>query len=284
MFLLSPSVFAQSCRLGLGDDGDTEFWLEGTVGVARVRVYFNTEPDGRLTGTFYDVNTWSPVAFEGLRGEDCKFRIVETHDSQPRIVWEGVFKNRVFEGTRRTADSGENAAIRLQRIPDMDCDGKGKWIRLAISEFGVSLEYPENWRLAERSEESIRFLCPDPRAVQFSGSGVAIEYAGPPDVLTKIGRFAKSQGTWLVSSADIGGSCEVAAAFCTEARVSRRGEMTVVQGSGSTRLYLSGSSYQGLGEEEAYILLLKDRSFHVSSVLVKEGTTARIVRSVKAIR
>src|SRR5262245_1169062 len=119
MFILSPSVFAQSCRLANTDDNDSELWFEGTIGDARVRVYLSTEPDGKLTGSFYDVDQWSPVLLEGVRGEDCKFRIVEPQDSRAAAVWEGAVKNRVFEGTRRSSNSGESTSIRLQRIASM---------------------------------------------------------------------------------------------------------------------------------------------------------------------
>jgi hypothetical protein len=280
-FVLSPNVFAQSCRLSIGDDGDSELWLEGTLGDSTVRVYFSTEPDGQLKGSFYDVSNWSPVSLEGIRGEDCKFRIVEGRDGRRDAIWDGIFRNRVFEGTRRSFGSGEGAAIRLQRVPPMDCDGKGKWIRFDVPEFGTSFEYPESWRIAERSGANIRLVCPDPRA--FLESGVSIKSAGVPDKTTQIGIFSKSQGKWLVTSADAGGSCELLSAFCTEARLSRQSGMTVVHGSGARRLYISGGPYQGLGDEEAYLLLLKDASLYVSSVFVKESTTARIVRSVKPI-
>jgi hypothetical protein len=287
VFVLSPSAFAQSCRLGLGEDGDLEIWLEGTIGDAQVRVYFSTEPDGQLTGSFYDVHNWSPILFEGIRGDDCKYRILEAGKSRPGMVWEGTFKgtikNRVFEGTRRDSVSGESAAIRLQRVTPMECDGKGKWIRATVPEFAISFEYPENWRIVDRSEKTLRLQCPDPRAMQFSGTGVSVDSVGGPE-LTSIGRFSKPQGTWLVSGADIGGPCESSTAFCEDARVSRQSGMTVVYGSGSTRLYVSGGSYQGTGDEESYLLLLKDRALYVSSVFVKENTTAKIVRSVKPLQ
>jgi len=282
-FVWSPGVFAQSCRLALGDDGDSELWLEGTVGDSTVRVYLSTEPDGELTGSFYEVNNWSPVLLEGVRGDDCKFRIVERRGERRDAVWEAVFQNRVFEGVRRKSDSSDSAVIRLQRILPIDCGGKGKWIRLNIPEFGISLEHPENWRIVERSVTNIRLMCPDPRAMQFSDTGVSIESAGPPDQLTQIGIFSKFQNKWLVGGAEIGSDCSTASAFCTDARVSRQADMTVVHGSGSMRLFLSGGSYQGLGDEDAFLLLFKDGSLYVSSVLVKESTTQRIVRSVKIL-
>src|SRR5215831_18707820 len=99
-FVWSPGVFAQSCRLALGDDDDSELWLEGTVGDSTIRAYFSTEPDGQLTGSFYDVNNWSPVLLEGLRGDDCKFRIVERRGARRDAIWEAAFKNGVFEGIK----------------------------------------------------------------------------------------------------------------------------------------------------------------------------------------
>jgi hypothetical protein len=283
-FLWSPAVFGQSCRLALGDDGDSELWLEGTVGDSTVRAYFGTEPDGQLTGSFYDVNNWSPVLLEGIRGDDCKFRIFERRGERRDAVWEGEFKSRVFEGIKRKSDSAESAVIRLQRIPPMNCDGKGKWIRLNIPEFGISFEYPETWRITERSVTNIRLMCPDPRAMQFSDTGLSIESAGPPNELTQIGIFSKSRDKWLVGDAEIVGDCSTLVAFCTNAGVSRQPGVTVVHGSGSTRLYLSGGSYQGLGDEDAFLLLFKDGSLYVSSVFVKESTTERMVRSVRQVR
>src|SRR5262249_691639 len=106
-FILSPGVFGQSCRLSIGADGDSELWLEGTVGDSTVRAYFSMEPDGQLTGNFYDVSQWSAVSLEGIRGEDCTFRIVEGTDGRRAAIWDGIFKNRVFEGTRRSLVSGE---------------------------------------------------------------------------------------------------------------------------------------------------------------------------------
>jgi len=283
-FVLSPSAFAQSCRLLVGDDGDSELWLEGTVGASTVRAYFSMEPDGQLTGSFYDVSKWSPVSLEGLREEDCNFRIAEGNDRRRDAIWDGTFKNRIFEGTRRSLGSGETEAIHLQRVPAMDCDGKGKWIRFSVPEFGISFEYPESWRIAERSAADIRLVCPDPRAIQFLDSGVSIESAGVADQKNQVGRFSKFQGKWFVASAELGGSCELLSAFCVEARVSRQSGMTVLHGSGARRLYISGRSYQGQGDEDAYLLLFNDdRSLYVYSIMVKESATARIVRSVKPI-
>lgn len=166
----------------------------------------------------------------------------------------------------------------------MSCDGKGKWVRLNIPEFGISLEHPEAWRIIERSVAGMRLMCPDPRAVQFSDTGVSLESAAPPDELTQIGIFSRSRDKWLVGDAEVGGDCAAASAFCTDARVSRQAGMTVVHGSTSKRLYLTGGSFQGLGDEDAFLLLFKGGSLYVSSVLVKESTTERIVRSVRQMR
>ena len=286
--LLSPKAFGQSCRMNIGSDGDPEVWFEGTVDDSPVRVYWSMEPDGKLTGGLYDLKNWSPVLLDGVRGVNCNFRIAEkagtTSDkSRPVVFWEGTLRNGVFEGTRRSSLMQQPGTVRLQRIPAMDCNGKGKWIRFTDSRFPISFEYPEIWRIVQTSENNIRLICPDPRAMQFEGAGVTIDLLGGANELTQTGRFTKSHGTWLVLGSDIAGSCDSPGALCTDAIVLRQDGMAVVHGSGPTRVYRSGHTYEGVGEEQAYILLLKDRSVYVSSVLVKETATMRIVRSAKPI-
>jgi hypothetical protein len=286
--LLSPKVFGQSCRMNIGSDGDPEVWFEGMVDDSPVRVYWSMEPDGKLTGGLYDLKNWSPVLLDGARGSNCNFRIKEragtTSDaSRPAVFWEGTLRNGVFEGTRSSSRMQQPATVRLQRIPPMDCNGKGKWIRFTDSRFPISFEYPEIWRIVQTPENNIRLMCPDPRAIQFEGAGVTIDLLDGANELTQTGRFTKSHGTWLVLGSDIAGSCDSPGALCTDATVLRQDGMTVVHGSGPVRVFRSGHTYEGVGEEEAYILLLKDRSMYVSSVLVKETTTMRIVRSAKPI-
>lgn len=286
--LLSHKAFGQSCRMNIGSDGDPEVWFEGTVDDAPVRVYWTMEPDGKLTGGLYDLKNWSPVLLDGARGANCNVRIAEkagtTSDkSRPVVFWEGTLRNGLFEGTRSSSRMQQPGTVRLQRIPAMDCNGKGKWIRFTDSRFPISFEYPEIWRIVQTTENNIRLICPDPRAMQFEGAGVTIDLLGGANELTQTGRFTKSHGTWLVLGSDIAGSCDSPGALCTDATVLRQDGMTVVHGSGPTRVFRSGHTYEGVGEEEAYILLLKDRSVYVSSVLVKETATMRIVRSAKPI-
>ena len=286
--LLSPKAFGQSCRMNIGSDGDPEVWFEGMVDDSPVRVYWSMEPDGKLTGGLYDLKNWSPILLDGLRGVNCNFRIAEkagtTSDkSRPVVFWEGTLRNGAFEGTRSSSRMQQPGTVRLQRIPAMDCNGKGKWIRFTDSRFPISFEYPEIWRIVQTTENNIRLICPDPRAMQFEGAGVTIDLLGGANELTQTGRFTKSHGTWLVLGSDIAGSCDSPGALCTDATVLRQDGMTVVHGSGPTRVFRSGHTYEGVGEEEAYILLLKDRSVYVSSVLVKETATMRIVHSAKPI-
>src|SRR5262249_28001912 len=154
--LSMPKVFGQSCRLDIGSDGDSEVWFEGTVDDSHVRVYWNAELDGKLTGSFYDLGNWSPVFLDGARGANCEFRIARrltTSDASPPVVfWEGTLRNGVFEGTRRSTRLQRTGTIRLQRIPPMYCDGKGKWIRFTDPRFPISFEYPEIWRIVQTSE------------------------------------------------------------------------------------------------------------------------------------
>jgi len=286
--LWMPNIFGQSCRLDIGIDGDSEIWFEGMVDDSRVRVHWSTEPDGKLTGSFYDVKNWSPVLLDGTRGANCVFRIAErpvtTSDAfRPVVYWEGTLRNSVFEGTRRSSRREQPGTIRLQRVRPMDCDGRGKWIRFTDPRFPISFEYPEIWRVVQTSERNIRLICPDPRAMQFEGTGVTIDLIDGANELTQTGRFTKSHGTWLVLGSDVGGSCDSPGAFCTNALISRQGGMTVVHGSGPTRVFRSGHTYEGVGEEGAYILLLKDRSVYISSVLVEGNATTRIVRSARPI-
>jgi len=286
--MLSPKVFSQSCRMNIGSDGDPEVWFEGMVDDTPVRVYWSMEPDGKLTGGLYDLKNWKPVLLDGARGANCSFRIAEktgsTSDApRPVVFWEGTLRNGVFEGTRRSSLMQQPGTVRLQRILPMDCNGKGKWIRFTDARFPISFEYPEVWRMVQTPENNIRLICPDPRAVQFEEAGVKIDLLAGANELTQTGRFTKSHGTWLVQGSDIAGSCDSPGAFCTDAAVLRQDGMTVVHGSGPTRVFRYGHTYEGVGEEEAYILLLKDRSVYVSSVLVKETTTMRIVHSAKPI-
>ena len=285
--LHSPKAFGQSCRMNIGSDGDPEVWFEGMVDESPVRVYWSMEPDGKLTGGLYDLKNWSPILLDGLRGVNCNFRIAEkagtTSDkSRPVVFWEGTLRNGVFEGTRSSSRM-QPGTVRLQRIPAMDCNGRGKWIRFTDARFPISFEYPEIWRIVQTTENNIRLICPDPRAMQFEAAGVTIDLLGGANELTQTGRFTKSHGTWLVLGSDIAGSCDSPGALCTDATVLHQDGITVVHGSGPTRVFRSGHTYEGVGEEEAYILLLKDRSVYVSSVLVKETATMRIVHSAKPI-
>jgi hypothetical protein len=279
-------AFAQACRLQLGGDGDPEMWLEGTVGDSNIRVYLNTEPDGRATGTFYDLKNWSSVFLDGARGGNCGFRLTEKKapTSDPSRVlgsWEGAVKNGVFEGEWRSSSSGPTTMIKLQKIPAVDCDGKGKWAKFTSPEFPISFEYPENWRIVDPSAQKLLLQCPDPRIVQFPGTGISMQSIDATKDSVQIGPFTKYRGTWLVVDADIGGPCDSLASLCSNAKMSKRDDMTVVYGSRTNRLFRVGDTYQRLGEEQAYVLVMKARSVYVSSVSVKLDATARILRSAK---
>jgi hypothetical protein len=72
------------------------------LGDSQVRVYWNAEPDGRLTGSFYHLKSWSPVLLDGARGPNCGFRIAEgpvtTSDASSSVVfWEGDASELVEE-------------------------------------------------------------------------------------------------------------------------------------------------------------------------------------------
>jgi len=268
------------------DDSDPEMWLEGAIGDSKVRVYLSTDPDGKLTGTFYDLNDWAPVSLEGTRGVDCRIRITESRVARhatPHLDggWEGTFLNHIFEGVRRNLRSNETAAIRLQRVPRMDCDGRGKWVKFSDPRLPISFEYPEGWRVSE-NEKNLRLICPDPVTLQFEDTGISVELVAKTSDLSPIGRFTKYQGKWLVNESDMG-VCEAPGLFCSDARISRHDDITIVHGSGPRRIYRVGHSYQGQGEEEAYILLLKDRAVYLTGVMVNENAAARMVRSVRPV-
>src|SRR5262249_26563764 len=163
------------------------------------------------------------------------------------VVWEGTLRNGVFEGTRRSTRLQRTGTIRLQRIPPMYCDGKGKWIRFTDPRFPISFEYPEIWRIVQTSEKNIRLICPDPRAIEFEGTGVAIDLIDGANELTQAGRFTKSQGNWLIITSDVGGSCDSPGAVCANAGISRQRGMTIVYGSGPIRVFRSGHIYKGVG-------------------------------------
>jgi hypothetical protein len=171
--------------------------------------------------------------------------------------------------------------IKLQKIPAMDCGGKGKWAKFSTSEFPISFEYPEDWRIVDTSAEKLRLQCPDPRVVQFAGTGVSMQFFDATKDSLQIGPFTKYRGTWLVVDPDIGGPCDSLASLCSNAKISKRDGMTIVYGSRTNRLYRVGDTYQRLGEEQSYVLVMKARSVYVSSVSVKVDTTARILRSAK---
>src|SRR5262249_54203655 len=90
--LSMPKVFGQSCRLDIGSDGDSEVWFEGTVDDSHVRVYWNAELDGKLTGSFYDLGNWSPVFLDGARRANFEFSIADrlaTAAASPSLLfWE----------------------------------------------------------------------------------------------------------------------------------------------------------------------------------------------------
>jgi hypothetical protein len=229
-----------------------EYWFEGSIGKAAVRMYLDRGGDG-VVGLFYAISgEWTPTLLGGewsaagvsLDGES------DDHARQGRL--HGRIEKNVFIGNWTPATGNRLEPVHLTTMPQPACDGKGPWNHFVDPRWPLSFSYPAGWQV-QRKGEYLQLVCPDPETMAYN-SAVTIEMGTgePPGS----GALQHCPDGWKYGSL-----CDCSNEHSDECRIPK-----ITRTSGKTfldldetewRVYCRNEGYVGQGYGEHRIVLLQ---------------------------
>lgn len=247
-----------------------KFFLEGTVGKRRIRMYLDRGGSG-VVGLFYDLDTWRVTEFGGTwnKGQIDASDEAESHPATGRLS--ASFAGKGFIGSWEPVNSKQAEPVNLASIPEPACDGKETWTAFHDSSSPISFSYPASWHV-DRDQSDVWLTCPDASEIAYA-QGVLItmgagKFKGPPEIL-------QCGGDWIYRQTGSKCDCVHRDDFgCHAAKAVRRGSAIVLDaGEHEWRNYCREGGYVGQGYGEDRIILLPHNWIEImaqgkSSVLV----------------
>jgi len=277
-----PSVAARNLQTGycpqtrqLEAEPSQKFFLEGTIGKRKVRMYLD-RGGSSIVGLFFDLaGNWESTLLGGAwnHGEIDASDATENHPATGRLK-ASLAGNRLA-GTW-TPESGSDAEpVDLITIPEPACDGNESWKPFDDSKSPVSFSYPASWRLDD-SGDAITLTCPNPSAIAYDQHIDIYQGTGVPKGPTSLLQCGK---TWKYGS-----NCDCrpnnSSLGCEQARISRRNAVTILDVSEQEwRIYCRGGGYVASGDGEDRILLMGDRWLEIIAPANSSEFLDRLVES-----
>jgi len=253
----------------------SDYWLEGTIGKRRVRMYLE-RGGGVVVGVFYDVADWVPLILRGRWADGDAIELAaSTRDDDPIGKLKGRHSATGFVGTWMPEDGSPAQAVRLRPSSQDQCDGKGPWRRFSDPRWPITFSYPVSWRL-ETTDESISLTCPDPSLMVYLQYGLGVGQAAK--AADNAGEYFVQCGKkWYADWCD----CDDTSA-CREAQVDYREHMTILRDEQQLwRAHCAGGGYVGLTDGDSVSILLGQRWVTISGPVPPGELIQRILSTVK---
>jgi hypothetical protein len=250
-----------------------KFFLDGTIGKRRVRMFLDRGGSTVVGLFFYLSSDWTPTSLGGEwnNGNIEMSDATETHPATGTLK-ASLAANRLT-GTWIAVNSTEPEPVRLVDIPEPRCDGHEKWKRFKDPKWPVSFSYPESWHI-EQSGRSATVTCPNPANIAYqdqvtiyAGTG---DPDGPPDEPTSL---LKCGDTWRYGES----SCDCSrpdSLVCGTAKITRKHSATILDVSDREwRVYCRNGGYVAQGEGQDRIVLLDGNWIEI----IGQGKSSEIV-------
>jgi CubicO group peptidase (beta-lactamase class C family) len=255
-----------------------KFFLDGTIGKRRVRMYLDRGGSG-IVGLFLDVGgDWVTTLLGGTwkNGQIDAVDEVENHPGSGHLS--AFLTNKRLTGTWTVSTGNAPELVEMTTIPEPRCDGKEAWKRFDDPHWPVKFSYPSSWHIAESEDDSVVLSCPNPAAMAFDQHITIYHGTGAPRGPTNLVQCGKS---WIYGYQC--GCNEQDSHRCPTAKVSRLNSATVLDVSEQEhRIYCLNGGYVAAGEVEDRVLLLGDRWLEINAPNDTTEVMKRIVASISS--
>lgn len=221
---------------------DERYWLEGTIGGEKARMYLNRGGDG-VVGVFYFLRDWKPIFLGGEWRSNSEITVNEYTDGLPNLDATGARLQGRFSGEQLvgawTSREGATQPVQLTVGLPPTCDLKEPWQRFDDRRWPITFKYPACLHL-EVTDKEITVTHPDPIGMIYAGQETWISKSKRRERLQKCG------DTWRYGP---GCTCTDDTFSCPEASVRRVHGFTVADLHHlEWRIYCRVGGYQGQGE------------------------------------
>lgn len=229
-----------------------QYWFEGSIGKASVRLYLDRGGDG-VVGLFYaTTGEWKPTLLGGEWNSAGVSLQGESDDHAPRGHLQGRIEKNAFLGNWRSAQEDRVEPVHLSAIPQPGCDGKGSWKSFNDPKWPLSFSYPASWQVQQKNGH-LQLVCPDPEAMAYD-SAVTVE----------VGTGAPRGAGLLQHCADgwkYGSLCDCSNEQTEDCHVPKMtlaaGKMLLDLDETEWRVYCRNEGYVGQGYGEHRVVLLQ---------------------------
>lgn len=253
-----------------------KFFLEGTMGKRRVRMYLDRGGSG-VVGLFFDIGAkWETTLLGGTwrDGHIDASDATESRGATGHLV--ASLEGDHLTGTWTNLKRDQTEPAEFETISEPRCDGREPWKQFQDPDWPVTFSYPSSWHLEESQDDSVVLSCPNPAAIAFDQHITIYHGTGAPKGPTDLVQCGQS---WIY-----GYQChcsEEGAHSCPTARANRLKIGTMLDVSEREhRIYCLDGGYVAAGEGEDRILLLDDQWLEVNSPYETSGVMNRIIDSI----
>lgn len=280
--IVSAQIAGQSCPStpALGNENYKKYWLEGTVGSKRVRMYLEAGGEAAI-GVLYRTDDWNPLMLGGQRGKNDNFQLTDkTEGSLGTGSLKGQLTVYGLTGTWIALKTGNKSAIRLKFTPEPRCElGSGPWREFDDPRWPITFSYPALWHI-EVHESGISITCPDPSLMAYDGFDISFTQGKWTVVEDREINFTRCGNKWY------GPTCEcsdLTGLFCEDAAlVKEQSGMRIIFGTRQEwRGYCRGGGYVGSADGQRRVFLMDDKWIEIVGQGPPHMLIDRIVGTVK---
>jgi hypothetical protein len=253
-----------------------KFFLEGTIGKRRVRMYLDRGGSG-VVGLFFDIGgNWETTLLGGTwdEGHIEASNATELHPATGHLVVS--LDNNHLTGSWTSSKSGQAEPVELATVDEPSCDGKEAWKRFDNPDWPVTFSYPSSWHAEISEDDSVVLTCPNPAEIAFDQHITIYHGSGAPQRPTNLMQCGRS---WIY-----GDQCrcdEQDSHRCPTAKVSRVNSATVLDVSEREhRIYCLNGGYVSAGDGEDRVILLGDQWIEINAPANSSEIIKRIAGSL----
>jgi len=260
-------------------DPSSQYWLEGSLGPRRVRMYLGRGGEA-VVGVLYDTENWLPLILGGRWKEGGVVELTARIEDTPVGQLDGRVMTAGFAGFWKPQRNIaiKNGPVRLKTISQPNCTQlTGALRRFSDLQWPVTFSYPDSWRLNVQAD-ALRLTCPDPSAMAYSDFDIKVIQGSLASKGDGAGNFVRCGGTWRYGRFC---DCDNLDA-CKEAEVNHRDGIAILAGDEQEwRVYCRNGGYVASGFGYDRLLLIDNRWVELSGQGPPSELIEEIVKTVR---